>query len=72
MRKTPVLGLAFVLLLAAFPLISAGTTGERDALWWAGLALLAAGALIPPVTRFAMPDDDDGDDDGEAEEEDGR
>ena len=44
--------LSLLLMLAAFPLISVGTTGGRPALWWLGLASLAAGALIPPVMRF--------------------
>lgn len=44
--------LSFVLMLAAFPLISVGTTGGRPALWWIGLASLVIGALIPPVMRY--------------------
>ncbi len=43
---------SLVLMLIAFPLISLGTTGDQPALWWAGLAALVAGALIPPVLRF--------------------
>lgn len=45
--------ISLVLMLIAFPLISLGTTGDQPALWWAGLAALGAGALIPPVLRFA-------------------
>ena len=44
--------LSLVLMLAAFPLISVGTTGDRPAVWWLGLASLGLGALIPPVLRF--------------------
>lgn len=44
--------LSLVLMLAAFPLISIGTTGGRPVLWWIGLASLAVGALIPPVMRY--------------------
>ena len=59
MSKHWILGAAFLLLLAAFPLISFGTTGGNDTLWWAGLALLAVGALIPPVARYAIPDEEE-------------
>ena len=44
--------LSLVLMLAAFPLISVGTTGDRPLLWWAGLLSLLAGAAIPPILRF--------------------
>lgn len=44
--------LSLLLMLAAFPLISIGTTGDRPALWWLGLASITAGALIPPVMRY--------------------
>jgi hypothetical protein len=70
MGKLPVLGLAFVLLLAAFPLISFGTTGANDALWWIGLGSLAVGALIPPVARYVVPDDEDESDDADGENQD--
>ncbi len=59
MSKLWILGAAFLLLLAAFPLISFGTTGGNDTLWWAGLALLTVGALIPPVARYAIPDEEE-------------
>ena len=55
MRKTKILSLAFVLLLAAFPLISIGTTSGSSFLWVLGLVLLLAGAAIPPVSRFIAP-----------------
>lgn len=44
--------LSLMLMLAAFPLISVGTTRNRPALWWLGLACLGIGALIPPVLRY--------------------
>lgn len=46
------LGLSLVLLVAAFPLISAGTAGGPEGLWWAGLLALTCGGLIPPVQRL--------------------
>jgi hypothetical protein len=69
MTKMWVLGLALILLLVPFALISIGTTRGVPTLWWVGLALLVVGGLIPPATRFLFPedqqeDDDDGDDDG--------
>jgi len=47
--------LSLVLMLAAFPLISIGTTTGRPILWWLGFASLALGALVPPVMRFLPP-----------------
>jgi hypothetical protein len=44
---------ALLLMFAAFPLISFGTTGGQTLMWWTGLASLVAGALLPVVTRFA-------------------
>ena len=45
--------LSLLLMLAAFPLISIGTMGDRPLLWWLGLVVLALGAMIPPVLRYA-------------------
>lgn len=58
MSKVWVLGIALLLLLAALPLISAGTMGESATLWWIGLALLGAGGLIPPLTRYVYADEE--------------
>ena len=44
--------ISFVLMLIAFPLVSIGMTNDQPVLWWAGLAALTLGALIPPVLRF--------------------
>lgn len=44
--------LSLVLMLAAFPLISIGTTTGPSLVWWLGLASLTLGALIPPVLRY--------------------
>lgn len=43
---------SLLLMLAAFPLISVGTTRGQPVLWWLGLACLIMGALIPPVMRY--------------------
>jgi hypothetical protein len=52
MSSLAVLSLSMALLLAAFPLISIGTTRGSTPLWGLGLIALAAGGLIPPVGRF--------------------
>jgi hypothetical protein len=63
------LGIALALSLLAFPLVSAAFTQDTEALWWAGLALLVIGGLIPPATRFAFADDGNGDaDDDETDD----
>jgi hypothetical protein len=62
------LGIALVLSLLAFPLVSAGFTQDTEALWWVGIALLVIGGLIPPATRFAFADDGDGDGNGDGDD----
>ena len=47
--------LSLLLLLAAFPLISIGSTGGQPVVWWLGLTSLAVGALLPPLTRYISP-----------------
>ena len=44
--------IALLLLFAAFPIISFGTTGGNDLLWWIGLASLVLGGLLPVLTRY--------------------
>ena len=44
--------LALLLLFAAFPLISAGTTGDHGWLWWIGLLSLVLGGVLPVWTRY--------------------
>jgi hypothetical protein len=44
--------LALVLLLLAFPVISAGTTNGSGWLWWIGLLAFVLGGLLPVWTRF--------------------
>jgi hypothetical protein len=43
---------ALLLLFAAFPIISLGSTGGRTLVWWAGAACLVVGGLLPIWTRF--------------------
>jgi hypothetical protein len=72
MSKLWVNGIALVLLLIPFVLISIGTMRETPALWWTGLVLLVIGALIPPITRYVPGNGNgNGDGDGGDEEDDG-
>lgn len=48
------LSVSLVLLAAAFPLISIGSTAGPRALWWLGLASLVCGGLIPPLQRLLL------------------
>lgn len=56
MSRLAALSISLVLLLAAFPLISVGTTGGPPVLWWLGLGALGLGGLIPPLRRFVIRD----------------
>lgn len=44
--------LALVLFLVALPALSLGADGELPALWWVGLALVAAAGVIPVVLKL--------------------
>ena len=44
--------LALLLLFAAFPIISIGTTGGGHLVWWMGLLSLVAGGVLPVLTRY--------------------
>lgn len=44
---------SLLLMLVALPLLSLGTTNALSPIWWAGLASLTLGALIPTALRFA-------------------
>lgn len=55
MSRLAALSISLLLLLAAFPLISIGTTSGPPILWWFGLAALGLGGLIPPLRRFFTP-----------------
>ncbi len=48
------LSLSLGLLIAAFPLISIGTTTGPRLLWWIGLIGLCCGGLIPPLQRLLL------------------
>jgi hypothetical protein len=66
-RDTVLLLVALFLMLIGYPLTAVGTDGDATPVWIAGLVAVAAGALIPPVTRFVGAgdgDNDNGNDDG--------
>ncbi len=44
--------LALLLLFAAFPIISFGTTGGSALVWWIGLLSLVLGGVLPVWTRY--------------------
>jgi len=44
--------LALLLLFAAFPITSWGTTAGNDPIWWIGFISLVAGGLVPIITRY--------------------
>ena len=44
--------LALVLLIAAFPITSWGTTAGNYLVWWIGFICLVAGGLLPVMTRY--------------------
>jgi hypothetical protein len=44
--------LALVLLLAAFPITSWGTTAGNSLVWWIGFISLVGGGLVPVMTRY--------------------
>jgi hypothetical protein len=68
MSDNAALSASLLLMLVALPVLSAGTWNDVTALWVVGLVLLALGALIPPVMRFAGGNGaDGGGDDGGGE-----
>lgn len=58
-RKLKVETLAFVLLIVAFPVISAGTTHDTTLLWVAGLLAIVLGGVLPVWTRYMDHSDDE-------------
>lgn len=52
MSNLVALSVSMVLLLAAFPVISYGTTHGTAWLWQVGIAALVVGGVIPPAGRF--------------------
>lgn len=61
------LSVSLVLLVAAFPLISIGTTSGPQFVWWLGMLALTCGALIPPLQRVwvGRPMDIEGEDESD-------
>ncbi|MCB1347981.1 MAG: hypothetical protein KDK11_04815 [Maritimibacter sp.] len=55
MNRHATLTLSLVFLLAAFPLISLGTTSGPPVLWWLGLMALCIGGVLPPLRRVFPP-----------------
>jgi hypothetical protein len=51
-KKLKVECLSLLLLCAAFPITSFGTTDGNKLVWWIGLASLVAGGLLPVMTRY--------------------
>jgi hypothetical protein len=51
-RKLKAECLAMLLLCAAFPITSFGTTGGNRLVWLIGLASLVAGGVLPIMTRY--------------------
>lgn len=43
---------ALLLLFAAFPIISLGTSNDSGWAWWIGLVSLVLGGVLPVWTRF--------------------
>lgn len=68
MSRTTILSIAFVLMLAALPLISFGTVDNQAWLWQLGFALLVLGLLVPPLLRLRKTVEDPRDEPDVAEE----
>ena len=51
-KKLKAESLAMLLLFAAFPITSFGTTAGSMLVWWIGLLSLVAGGVLPVMTRF--------------------
>jgi hypothetical protein len=66
-RDTVLLLVALFLMLVGYPLTALGTDGDATPVWVAGLVAVAAGALIPPVTRYVGADGNGHDDNGDDE-----
>ncbi len=54
MTRSRLMNAGFVMLLAALPLISAGTRRDATVVWAAGLVVLAAGFMVPLALRFGV------------------
>lgn len=51
-KKLAIETISFVLLIVAFPVTSAGTDNDNEAVWILGLVALIVGGLLPVWTRF--------------------
>ena len=58
-RKLQLETLAFVLLIAAFPVISVGTDRDNTAVWVTGFMAVVLGGLLPIWTRYMNHADDE-------------
>ena len=56
--------LALLLLFAAFPITSWGTTRGNTLIWWLGLISLGSGGVLPIITRYKEHSTDKGRDVG--------
>ena len=52
MKRISLINLAFLMLLAAIPVISIGALNDAVALWAVGLTILLLGYLTPIILRF--------------------
>lgn len=62
-------GISLIILMVPLPLISIGASAGIALLWWLGLALLAAGGVIPAALRYVSVGKDAEDADEEDSEE---
>jgi hypothetical protein len=51
-KKLALQCVSLLLLCAAFPIISLGTTRGGSLVWWTGLLILVAGGVVSVLTRF--------------------
>ncbi|HVM30975.1 MAG TPA: hypothetical protein VM305_09455 [Candidatus Limnocylindrales bacterium] len=58
LNTTTLQAVSFLLFLAALPLVSFGTMEDQELLWYAGLVLIVAAGILPPLGRFLVSDDD--------------
>lgn len=72
MNKKPVQLVALAFLLVPLPLVFYGVHEGIDALWWAGVALMIVGGMIPPISRYVFDseEEDEGSEAGEDGDED--
>lgn len=59
MSRLALLAIALGLFLVGLPLVSIGSMTDAAWLWWLGLLAIAAGGLIPPLTRLRGEEEED-------------